>query len=190
MSVNSRRFVQAVHAFDAVVQRTDAASWQNATPCEGWNAAELLEHQCAVLNGVAAMASSGEMAKPTPPADMSDPQATWKTTRDTLLASIDQQGVLGQQGPFWFGAETIDDVVGVVMWDAVTHTWDLAQATNQHHGLDNDLVQACYDVVAPMSDMLVETGRTGPVLEAAADAPILDRYLALVGRHAHSENQN
>lgn len=184
MSLNSRRFVQAVLAFDAVVQRTDASAWQNDTPCEGWNAADLLEHQCAVLNGVAAMAASGEMAKPTPPSDMSDPQAAWKNTRDTVLENLDQQGVLAQQGPFWFGAETMDDVVGVVMWDAVAHTWDLAQATGQHHGLDDDLVQACHDVIAPMSDMLVETKRTGPVLEVAADAPILDRYLALVGRQA------
>jgi len=184
MSLNSRRFVQAVLAFDAVVQRTDASAWQNATPCEGWNASDLLEHQCAVLNGVAAMAASGEMAKPTPPADMSDPQAVWRNTRDTVIGNLDQQGVLAQQGPFWFGAETIDDVVGVVMWDAVTHTWDLAQATGQSHGLDDQLVQACHDVVAPMSDMLVETERTGPVLEVAADAPILDRYLALVGRQA------
>jgi len=59
MSQNSRNFVQAVLAFDAVVQRTDDNAWQNATPCEGWTAADLLEHQCAVLNGVTAVATSG-----------------------------------------------------------------------------------------------------------------------------------
>ena len=184
MSQNSRNFVQAVHAFDAVVQRTDAAAWQNATPCEGWNATDLLEHQCAVLNGVAAVASSGQMAAPTPPADMSDPQAVWAETRDNVLSSLDQQGVLNQQGPFWFNAPTVDDMVGIVMWDAVTHAWDLAQAVGESHGLDDALVQACYDAVAPLSDMLVETGRTGPVIEVSADAPILDRYLGLVGRQA------
>lgn len=186
MSQNSRNFVQAVHAFDAVVQRTGQSAWQNATPCEGWSAADLLEHQCAVLNGVAACATTGQMAKPTPPADMSDPQATWRETRDNLLSALDQQGVLGQQGPFWFNAATIDDLVGIVMWDAVAHTWDLAQAVGQAHALDDALLQACYDVIAPMSDMLVETGRTGPVVAVAADAPILDRYLGLVGRQATS----
>ncbi len=184
MSQNSRNFTQAVLAFDAVVQRTSADAWQNDTCCDGWNAAQLVEHQCAVLNGVAAMANSGEMAKPTPPADMSDPQAAWAETRDSVLASIDRQGALAQQGPFWFNAATIDDTIGVVLWDAVTHTWDLAQAVGQDHALDDALVQAAYDVVAPMSDMLVETQRTGPVIEVASDAPILDRYLGLVGRQA------
>ena len=184
MSQNSRNFVQAVLAFDAVVQRTDDNAWQNATPCEGWTAADLLEHQCAVLNGVTAVATSGKMAGPTPPADMSDPQAAWRETRDSVLLALDQQGVLGQQGPFWFDAPTVDDMVGIVMWDAVTHTWDLAQAVGQHHALDDALVQACHDVIAPMSDMLVESGRTGPVIPVADDAPILDRYLGLVGRQA------
>jgi len=184
MSQNSRNFVHAVHAFDAVVQRTDASAWQNATPCEGWTATDLLEHQCAVLNGVTDMAASGQIAKPTPPVDMSDPRAAWRETRDNLLATLDTQGTLGQHGPFWFNAQTIDDTIGIVMWDAVTHAWDLAQAVGEHHGLDDALVQACYDVVAPLSDMLVESGRTGPVIEVAADAPILDRYLGLVGRQA------
>lgn len=182
MSQNSRNFVRAVHAFDAVVQRTDAAAWGNATPCEGWNATDLLQHQCAVLNGVAAVAATGAMAKPAPPEDMSDPAAAWRETRDNLLTTLDQQGVLQQQGPFWFNAATVDDMIGIVMWDAVTHTWDLAQAVGVDHGLEESLLQACHDVVAPLSDMLVETGRTGPVLEVADDAPLLDRYLALVGR--------
>jgi len=184
MSQNLRNFVQAVYAFDGVVQRTEAGAWQNATPCEGWNATDLLEHQCAVLNGITAMASSGQMAKPTPPADMSHPHAAWEQTRNDLLASLDREGALGQQGPFWFNAPTIDDTIGIVMWDAVTHSWDLAKGVGQAHGLSDELVQTCHDVVAPMSDMLVETGRTGPVLPVADDAPILDRYLALVGRQA------
>jgi len=182
MSENLRRFTEAVYAFDAVVRRVDDGSWSASTPCEEWTASDLLQHQCAVLNGVTAMATSGEMARPTPPEDMSDPQATWIDTRDRLFAALDRQGALAQEGPFWFDSATIDDVTAAVMWDPVTHAWDLAQATGQPHGLSDSLVQAAYDTVAPRSDMLVETGRTGAVLDSADDAPILDRYLALVGR--------
>jgi len=184
MSQNSRNFVQAVHAFDAVMQRCGSAAWGNDTCCDGWTAADLVEHQCAVVNGVTAVASTGAMAAPTPPADMSDPLAAWNETRDNVLSALDQQGVLGQQGPFWFNSATVDDMVGIVMWDLVTHTWDLAQAVNQAHGLDNALVQAAYDVVEPMSDMLVESGRTAERVDVAADAPVLERYLGLVGRQA------
>jgi len=185
MSTNLRNFVEAVYAFDAVVRRTDATQWQNQTPCDEWNAAQLLEHQCAVLNGVQQLAATGQMAKPTPPADMSDPQAAWDATRTLLLETLDKPGVLAQEGPFWFNAATIDDTIGIVMWDAVTHAWDLATATDQAHGVSNQLAQAAYDVVAPMSDMLVETERTGPVIEVADDAPIMQRYLGLVGRQSN-----
>lgn len=182
MSKKLRKFTEAVYAFDAVVRRTGDDQWGADTPCEGWTAADLLEHQCAVLNGVAAVATSGEMAKPTPPEDMSDPQSAWAETRDGVLAALDRDGALNQQGPFWFNAATVDDMIGIVAWDPTTHAWDLAQATGQAHGLGDSLLAFCHDTVAPMSDMLVETKRTGPRVEVADDAPILDRYLALVGR--------
>ena len=83
-----------------------------------------------------------------------------------------------------FVGATVDDLIGVVMWDAVTHAWDLAQAAGQDHGLEDSLVQTCYDIVAPLSDMMVKSERTGPVIAVAADAPILERYLGLVGRQA------
>lgn len=184
MSQNSRNFVQAVLAFDAVVQRVDPSAWGNATPCEGWDARDLVEHQCTVLNGVSAIAETGEMASPTPPADMSDPTATWNETRDRVIAAIDRQGVLAQEGPFWFRTPTVDDLIGTVMWDAVAHTWDLATAVGEKPGLDDALVQASYDVVAPLSNMMVESGRTAAPIEVPDDAPILTRYLALVGRRA------
>lgn len=184
MSKNSRNFVQAVLAFDAVVQRVAPDAWTNPTPCEGWNATDLVEHQCAVLNGVSAVAETGEMAAPSPPQDMSDPVAAWSETRDRVMAAIDQQGVLAQQGPFWFKTPTVDDLIGTVMWDAVAHTWDLATAVGQDPALDDALAQAAYDVVAPLSEMMVKTGRTGPVIEVPDDAPILTRYLGLVGRQA------
>ena len=182
MSQNLRNFVQGIYAFDALVQRTAADQWQNATPCEGWNAADLVQHQCAVLNGVQAVAATGQMAKPTPPEDMSDPQAAWADTRDRLIETLDTDGTLGQQGPFWFNAPTVDDMIGIVLWDLVAHTWDLAQATDQPHHVADRLVQAAYDVVEPMSEMLVETKRTGAPIAVPADAPIMDRYLGLIGR--------
>lgn len=184
MSENSRNFTQAVLAFDAVVQRVAPEGWAQPSPCEGWDAADVVRHQCAVLNGVSAMAESGALARPEPPADDADPTAVWAETRERLMTALDQEGVLQQQGPFWFDLPSIDDVVGFVVWDVVTHTWDLAQATSQPHALADDLVQRAHDIVAPRSEMMAETGRTKAALEIAADAPLLDRYLALVGRQA------
>ena len=116
MSENLRNFTAAVYGFDAVVQRMPEEAWDADSACEGWSGRDLLQHQCAVLNGVTAVAGTGQMAKPTPPEDVSDPVATWNQCRDELLSTLDQPGVLQQQGPFWFDAPTVDAMIGIVSW--------------------------------------------------------------------------
>ncbi|MEM9131673.1 MAG: maleylpyruvate isomerase family mycothiol-dependent enzyme [Actinomycetota bacterium] len=184
MSQNLRDFTEAVYAFDAVVSRMPAEAWEAESACEGWSGRDLVEHQCAVLNGVTAMATTGQMARPTPPDDVSDPVATWRATRDALLAALDRQGALNQQGPFWFDAATIDDLIGIVMWDPTTHTWDLAQCADLDHGLNPALVEKVLARIGPMQGMLEESGRTQAALGVDDDADVITRYLALVGRKA------
>ena len=182
MSQHLRTFTQAVYAFDAVVQRTPADAWGAQTPCSEWNARQLVEHQCAVLNGVATIAQTGQMAGPTPSPESEDVIGTWNACRNNLLSSLDAQGVLAQRGPFWFGAANVDELVAAVAWDPATHSWDLATAVGVEHGLTDDLIQATMETVAPRIDMLSESGRTAPSLAVGADAPLLEQYLAMVGR--------
>lgn len=184
MSQNLRIFTQAVYAFDAVVHRTPADAWAAPTPCSEWNAKQLLEHQCAVLNGVATIAQTGQMARPTASPDGDDPVATWNACRNKLLSSLDTQGVLSQKGPFWFDSADVDELVAAVTWDPATHAWDLATAVGIDHGLDPALIETLIRRVAPVASMLSETGRTAPALESPPDADQLHIYLALVGRQA------
>ena len=183
MSEQLRTFTRGVYAFDAVVQRVPSDQWGAQTPCPDWNASQLVEHQCAVLNGVATMAETGEMAAPTPSAE-GDPVTMWNACRNRLLAALDTKGALAQEGPFWFKAATIDDVCGAVLWDPVTHAWDLATAAGIDHGLSDDLLETTLATVEPRAEMLVKSERTGPAIEVDGDASALERYLAAVGRIA------
>lgn len=183
MSEKLRTFTRGIYAFDAVVQRVPGDQWGAQTPCPDWNAAQLLEHQCSVLNGVATMAETGEMAPPTPSPD-ADPVTMWNACRDRVLAALDTKGALAQEGPFWFRTATIDDVCGAVLWDPVTHAWDLATAAGVDHGLAEDLLEATLETVEPRKDMLAKSERTAAALDVNADAPLLERYLAAVGRTA------
>ncbi len=181
MSKNLRQFTKAVYAFDAVVNRVEADAWGNQTPCDEWDARALVEHQCAVLRGVTEVAQSGAMAAPNPPDDMSDPAATWAETRDGVLGALDSAGTLNQQGPFWFNAETVNDMIGIVTWDPLVHSWDLAKATGQDPAMNEALVQASLETLQPMAGMLSKSGRTAEALEVDS-ASVIDQYLALVGR--------
>lgn len=182
MSENLRNFTAAVFGFDAVVQRMPADAWDKQSACPEWTGRELLSHQCAVLNGVAAVAKSGEMAKPTPPDDVSDPVATWNACRNDLLAALDQPGVLNQQGPFWFNAETVDAMIGIVQWDPLAHSWDLAQTCGIEPCLNEHVSAVSLDTILSMQPMLEETGRTGSPVEVPADAPASARFLGATGR--------
>lgn len=183
MSENLRNFTTAVYGFDAVVQRTPAEAWDAQSACPDWSGRELLQHQCAVLNGVAEMARTGAMAKPTPPEDMSDPVATWNQCRTELLEALDQPGAINQAGPFWFDTATIDDTIGVVMWDPLAHTWDLAACSGTQAVLDESVCETAAKTIHSMQPMLEETGRTGPPVAVADDAPAWQRFLGATGRN-------
>jgi len=183
MSQQLRTFTRGIYAFDAVVQRVPADKWTAQTPCPDWNATQLVEHQCAVLNGVAAMAETGEMAAPSPSPE-NDPAEMWAECRNRVLTALDTKGALAQEGPFWFKAATIDDVCGAVLWDPVTHAWDLAVAAGVDHGLSDDLLEATLATVEPRMEMLAKSERTAGAIAVGADASPLQRYLAAVGRTA------
>jgi len=182
MSQNLRNFTAAVYGFDAVVQRMPADAWDKPSACDGWSARDLVQHQCAVLNGVAEVARTRAMAKPTPPEDVSDPVATWNQCRDELFAALDQPEVLNAEGPFWFNAATVDDMVGIVQWDPLAHAWDLAQTCGLDACLNEGVAASSLETVLSMQPMLEESGRTGPMVEVAADAPASVRFLGATGR--------
>lgn len=183
MSENLRNFTAAVFGFDAVVQRMPSDAWDAPSACDGWSGRDLLQHQCAVLNGVAAVAGTGKMAKPTPPEDVSDPVSTWNECRDGLLATLDQPGILNQEGPFWFDAATVDDMIGVVQWDPLAHAWDLAQTCGMAACLNEGVAANSLTKIEAMQPMLVETGRIGEPIPVPADAPASARFLGATGRN-------
>jgi uncharacterized protein (TIGR03086 family) len=182
MSANLRNFTKAVYGMDAVVQRVPDAAWDNDSPCEGWTARDVLGHHCGVLNGVATIAATNEMVMPEAPHDMSDPKAAWAAARDGVLTALDQPGVLHQEGSYWFGPMSIDDLIGLVQWDPLTHSWDLQQATGVEAVLDPQLAGQSYDRIAAMREPLAKMRLVGEAVDVPADADIVSRFLGLVGR--------
>lgn len=183
MSENLRNFTKAIYGMDAVVKRIPDAAWDRPSPCEGWSARDVLGHQIGVLDGVAHMAAGNPMKLPEAPEDMSDPQSAWADSRDAVLTALDQRGALHLSGKYWFGPMSIDDLIGVVQWDPLTHAWDLSQATGVEAVLDEGLAQTCYDTISSMREPLAKMKLVGEEVPVPADADIVSRYLGLVGRN-------
>ncbi len=183
MSENLRNFTKAVYGMDAVVKRVPSDRWDAPSPCEGWSARDVVAHQVGVLRGLAETVRSGEMALPAEPEDRSDPVGLWSEVRDDVLAALDRSGALQQHGRFWFGEMSVDELIGVVQWDPLTHAWDVATAVGIDAHIDPELAEHSHATIAPMRETLAKRKLVSPdAVEVPAEADVVSRYLGLVGR--------
>lgn len=175
-------FTEAVETFDAVCRKVPSHAWDNDSPCEGWTARDVVAHQCAVLDALAKIARTGEWARPAKPAPPDDPLLRWERTRQALLASLLQPGVMERQDKYWFGRMDMATFVSYVQWDPLTHAWDLGIATGVAVDLPAKLCEISYELIGGRADWFRKTGRIGQAVPVAGDASIVERYLAMVGR--------
>lgn len=66
--------------------------------------------------------------------------------------------------------------------DVFMHTWDLARATGQQPGLDEDFANALLEGMRPIEELLRSSGQYGDAVPVAPDAPTVDRLMGFVGR--------
>jgi uncharacterized protein (TIGR03086 family) len=67
--------------------------------------------------------------------------------------------------------------------DVLIHGWDLAESTGQDTNLPADLVEACWEVVAPQRELLEGSGMFGTEVNLSAGADRQSQLLAVLGRH-------
>lgn len=167
----------------SVAVRVPAESWDNASCCEGWSAKEVAGHISWGLETVANMAQGGGMAEQMPEAERAgdDPAATIVAAVDGAIAALDQPGSLQRSTPPAFGGMPFDSFVAIMANDALTHAWDIADATGIAHGIDEASAAAALESMKPMEAMLRAPGR----FEAALDSDssnALDQFIAFTGR--------
>ncbi len=82
------------------------------------------------------------------------------------------------------GVDLPNDTWGkIALTEMVVHGWDLARATDQPFGLPDDTLRACYAHVATFVPNAPVEGLWGPAVEVPTDAPLIDRIVAITGRH-------
>jgi len=132
MSDNLLAYIKGLFCFDAVVQRTDRARWDDPSPCERWTARGVVNHNALVCFMIAEMArgnpavvpaGSVERGRPAPSADGfvfaphlaqrfvgadDDPVEVWNRRRDDVLAALDRPGALQTEVRSPWGHPTVD----------------------------------------------------------------------------------
>ena len=149
------------------------------TPCADWDVRALLDHVVAGQGGLVAVLRGDDPDWSDGDRLGDDPARAVDRALDAALTAFSAPGATEQTSEKLPGLRIADFAAA----DAVVHGWDLATALGQPLDLPDDVVRVVHD---RWSGGAAETGRTygafGPEVPVAADRPLTDRLVGVLGR--------
>ncbi|HEU5008227.1 MAG TPA: TIGR03086 family metal-binding protein [Jatrophihabitantaceae bacterium] len=180
----------ATRAVTALIASIRDEQLDNPTPCAGTSLGAMLDHVegFATAFALAARKQVPPGGSQPPVVDAARLTPVWRTRIPARLAEL---AAAWQDAAAWSGmteaggVQLPGDVAGIFALDEViVHGWDVAAASGQPVGYDDDLL-------APLHEFLTASvaqnpngtpGLFGPPVALPDDAPLLDRVLGLTGR--------
>jgi uncharacterized protein (TIGR03086 family) len=191
MSAIADRYRRHADAFGRKVAAVRSDQWSNQSPCEAWNARDVVDHivvMHAVMLGPVGLEPSAA------PAVRDDPLGAFEAARADVEAVLDDPGLAGTECDTPNGRMTVEQQIDeVVSDDLVFHGWDLARATGQDDTMEPEDVERLWSTTTAIPAELMKKYRTpgafgpgvevyGREVEVSEDAPLQDRLLGLIGR--------
>lgn len=157
-------------------------AWQNASPCVGWTARDVLAHLMETQRDFLTHRGLWP-AEDTDASD--DPAELWLrhiSTVDTLLSDADvaDQPFDGFFGPTTVG-QTMLDFYG---WDMVVHRWDIARATGGNESLSESELDVVEGGARGFGDALYGPGICSQPVPVPDGASRQVQVLVMLGRAA------
>ena len=170
--------------FTEVVEATAPADWDAPAPVDGWAARDVVRHLVEWLPGL--LQSGAGIALEAGPSADDDPVAAWRVHADAVQALLDDPATadLVLSNPHLGEVPVPEAVSRFYSPDVFMHTWDLATATGQPHGLDHGVAAELLAGMEPIDEMLRASGQYGPRVDVPADADAVRRLMGFVGRRA------
>jgi len=160
--------------------------WSSGTPCEGWDARDVVRHvvdsTCTFLNFIGRAPDRRHSVD-------DDPLGAWREARDAVQATLDDPALARQEYEGMFGTSVFEESVDQFLSaDLTVHGWDLARATGQHERIDPHEAALMYErltnVPPQMKEAMRSRGVFGPEIEPPPGADDQTRLLAFTGRRA------
>ncbi|GGS41039.1 MULTISPECIES: TIGR03086 family metal-binding protein [Actinokineospora] len=159
------------------------------TPCAEYDVRALINH----FTHWSAIVLERTARKLPPPTDGSEDESTDYAAKpdwpDFFATHVDRSIAAWAEPGAWEGETVMASspmparTIGTMMTaELALHGWDLAAATGQAYTLPDDVAADLLRTVESMADMARQWGAFGPEVGVPADAPALDRALALSGR--------
>jgi uncharacterized protein (TIGR03086 family) len=180
MSTIADHYRTLASSFSDTVDAVPPDRWDDASPCEGWSARDVVKH---VVDTEIGMLERVGLAPD--PAPSGDQLARWSAIRDLVQDSLDDPTRAQIEYDGFFGRTTFEKTLDQFgCFDLLVHRWDLARATGQtsHEVMPADEVAAALEMGRSLGDNLRQPGVCGPEVEVADDADDQTRLLAFLGR--------
>jgi uncharacterized protein (TIGR03086 family) len=173
------------HARRSVVGVGDD-QWGIGSDCDGWTVRELVNHivtgnyWAAELGAGLTIADVGDRLD----GDVlgTDPLRAYDDSSIVAAAVFRAPGAMEAPCAVSYGPVPGEVYCGHRFLDVLIHGWDVASSTGQDATLDPELVEACFEVIAPQMDMLVGSGVFGTRLDVPDGAGRQTELLAVLGR--------
>ncbi|HEY5384772.1 MAG TPA: TIGR03086 family metal-binding protein [Acidimicrobiales bacterium] len=168
--------------FDAVVGAIAPGEWDAQTPCEGWNARDVVAH---IVTGHRRIIANVKGGEPAPLGADEDPKKAWEQASRAVDEITGDPEALNTEIDGPTGEMRVGEIIGrFVCMDVLVHTWDLARTVGADERLDEEMVRQAYDALKPMDAAIRQPGVFGPKLEPPAGADLQTEFLYFLGRQA------
>ena len=184
METVADRYDRLAAAFAAKVEAVPADRWTDPSPCEGWNALDVVRHVVETPNLF--LGFVGRQPPEVPPVD-DDPVAAFAASRRAVQAELDDPERAAAEFDGFVGRTTFAEAVDrFLCFDLLVHGWDLARATGLDETIDDHDLEDLQTTVTYFAESFGEAMRGpqvfGPAVEPASDADRQVRLLAFLGR--------
>jgi uncharacterized protein (TIGR03086 family) len=153
--------------------------WEAPAPVAGWTARDVVGH---LVGWFPDFLAAGSITVAAGPDVADDPVLAWQHQASGIQELIESRGEESFTHPYAGTHRLVDAVDRFYTADVFMHTWDLARATGQEPGLDEDHAAALLEGMEPIEEMLRASGQYGPRVPVAPDAPVVDRLMGFIGR--------
>lgn len=176
-------------ALEALGRRVAAVredQWHAATPCDGWDVRDLVNHLVAGNEWAAELGAGRSIQDVGDRLDGDvlgdDPTAAYDASAARAAEVFRRPGALEAPCAVSYGPVPGEVYAGHRLLDALLHAWDLAVATGQPTDLESDLVDAGLEVLLPQAELFVAAGAFARSHDPGEGSAPQDRLLALSGR--------